>query len=113
MKPRHAAAFALVGWYLMVPPLVALEPVNGKCSQDFQTMLELQLSDWSVDDEFDTAKQCEVAKKQLLERSAQNSTEDKLAHEGQLANFCAPLVHFWQLVQATCVSTEDPRLNGN
>jgi len=23
MKPRHAAALALAGWYLMVPPVVA------------------------------------------------------------------------------------------
>lgn len=25
MKPRHAAALALVGWYLMVPPLASLQ----------------------------------------------------------------------------------------
>ena len=30
MKPRHAAALALVGWYLMLPPLthVANRPIH-------------------------------------------------------------------------------------
>ena len=29
MKPRHAAALALVGWYLMVPPLGESEYTKG------------------------------------------------------------------------------------
>ena len=32
MKPRHAAALALVSWYLMVPPQVYTEPISLRVS---------------------------------------------------------------------------------
>ena len=47
MKHRHAAALALVGWYLMVPPF------RGK-----EYDVKAQLSDWSIVKEFDTEKGC-------------------------------------------------------
>jgi hypothetical protein len=32
MKPRHAVALALVGWYLMLPPLQFVGPANDPYS---------------------------------------------------------------------------------
>ena len=48
MKPRHAAALALVGWYLMVPQLLP----NG--SVDFKA----PLSQWYQIGGFDSAAAC-------------------------------------------------------
>ena len=48
MKPRHAAALALVGWYLMVPP------VDGKSVDS-----DAPLSKWTVYATSDSARKCE------------------------------------------------------
>ena len=51
---RHAAALALVGWYLMVPP-----PRDHKTGlPDFQAAL----TDWSVEQSFNTADECRIAR---------------------------------------------------
>jgi hypothetical protein len=47
MKPRHAAALALVGWYLMVPP--GSNPVTGYWKF---------LSQWKVIGTFDSESTC-------------------------------------------------------
>jgi hypothetical protein len=113
-KLAHAAALALVGWYLMLPPIVQGPVTNPKCQQGFQTKASLPLSDWAVDGAFDTAKECEAARRQSQDESARDPIEDRLAREGlsedQLSNLCAHLVHVEQLAQATCISTDDPRL---
>jgi hypothetical protein len=48
MKPRHAAALALVGWYLMVPPTTKNHVVH----------YEEPISGWQIIDSFDTAQAC-------------------------------------------------------
>ncbi len=48
-KLRHAAALALVGWYLMVPPIQ-----NGKA-------VDVPISEWSHLDSFDSARECRDA----------------------------------------------------
>jgi hypothetical protein len=47
MKARHAAALALVGWYLMTPPILLKCPDEGA-----------PLSRWTVEEAFDTAREC-------------------------------------------------------
>lgn len=63
MKARsklcHAAAFVLVGWYLMVPP--ASYPKDGS----FFIRADLPIRHWAQLDSFDTADKCEAALKQL------------------------------------------------
>jgi hypothetical protein len=49
MKLRHAAALALVGWYLMVPPIR-----DGK-------VIDVPVSQWEHLDSFDSARECRVA----------------------------------------------------
>ena len=56
MKPRHAAAVALVGWYLMVPPLT-----NKGTSTDTTA----PPSRWRVMKSFASAPECEAEKNQL------------------------------------------------
>ncbi len=91
MKLRHAAALALVGWYLMVPPLNADGTPNAHAP----------LSQWSMDGSYDTAKECtdrfhsdmNVAaglKRDLGGMNARLSVNDE-----------------------QCIATDDPRLKGS
>ena len=56
MTLRHAAALALVGWYLMVPPATAPNGTKGA-----KLMTDAPLSRWFMHGSFDSAKQCEEA----------------------------------------------------
>lgn len=55
MKLQNAAALALVGWYLMMPPW-------GK--------VNAPLSEWVVYQSFDSAEICAVARKALVDFQA-------------------------------------------
>jgi len=52
MKPRHAAALALVDWYLMIPPLN---------EHSYRPQPDLPLSEWWQHQSFDSAQECESA----------------------------------------------------
>jgi len=115
MLIRHAAALALVGWYLMVPPLFK-QGINSNAP----------LSDWDQKGAFDTADKCEEARSRLSDCGEvlndarpgnaidlcgagfkpRSAYKDKSQADivGQLA---------FQYMEARCVSTDDPRLKGN
>jgi len=61
MKPCYAAALALVGWYLMGPPLTSPD------SDKYET--QAPLSRWETIASFDTAAQCTARLKEII-RSA-------------------------------------------
>ena len=88
-KPRHAAALALVGWYLMVPP------VDGQR----RTLTNAPLTRWSRVRTFDSEHACKELHASLL-KSFKGHTFD----------------NFEQAVQADrvfhgrCIATDDPRL---
>ena len=77
MKPRHAAALALIaaGWYLMRPP------TNLSGEPPYQT-LKVPISQYWHDSSFDSADQCEVAKTGLFEPHRQTA-ENQLSKDGQ------------------------------
>src|SRR5258708_29897532 len=52
MKSHHAAALALVGWYLMVPPL------GDGLKHNDNAPLRL----WKIEESFDTAAECREMK---------------------------------------------------
>src|ERR1700686_5499604 len=54
MKPRHAAALALVGWYLIVPP--------KSCKR---AELDANFSLWKIYNSYDMAAQCRAARDDL------------------------------------------------
>jgi hypothetical protein len=92
MTFRHAGALALVGWYLMFPPL----------SSDPTKVIEpgLALSHWRQAVAFDSAKECEDVKLKFLS--------------------LAPLPPRYKILEnipgfgfAQCVSSDDPRLKEN
>jgi hypothetical protein len=84
MKPRYAATLALVGWYLMVPPLSP----DGK-----QIDATAKLSDWDAKLGFDHASACTDAYDELLKKAIHST---KLDAE--------------QLRHSQCISTDDSRL---
>jgi hypothetical protein len=96
MKLRHAAVLALVGWYLMVPPLrYFLNPNLPPFSQ------------WEIRGSFDTADACTAQKAKEIE--IEPGTEEIKRHgmDEQLQ-----LQISSQMAAARCIATDDPRLRG-
>jgi len=50
MKVRHAAMLALIGWYLIIPPLV---------DTPYKIDTEAPLANWKIYQTFDTSKECD------------------------------------------------------
>ena len=97
MKPRHAAALALVGWYLMVPPLT---PGGGP----HEVLFHAPLSKWEVGEGHDTKAGCEDS----LRESIKNMDRD--------ANACAVgscAVMVVEYAHGHCMASDDPRLKNN
>ena len=85
MNLRHAAALALVGWYLMLPPLTK----RGPDSYDLPPDTSAPISKWtysSVLDHFDTEEECktELTNRQSLveARVRSQNMESRFGHEG-------------------------------
>jgi hypothetical protein len=98
MKPHHATALALVGWYLMLPPRVS----------DWPTLVfdtNAPLSKWQQGGSFDTAKECDEDKKKdaglALQLAEKMSGEDKKK---------AMLSVMRMLSGPQCIASDDPRL---
>jgi hypothetical protein len=83
MKLSHAAALALVGWYLMAPPVHA---PNHKV--DFHA----PLAKWTILGSFDKAEDCEMADLRL--RQTPQTTKG---------------LSVWEAADL-CIATDDPRL---
>jgi hypothetical protein len=95
MNLRHAAALALVGWYLMTPPPL----FHSKVDVD----LDAPLSKWTVYSAFDSAQECEaekVADFHLANQKALGDPTDDPKLRGVRD----------QLMTAQCIATDDPRL---
>ncbi len=90
MNLRHAAALALVGWYLMVPPFDA----SGKKHD-----LDAPLAKWSQIGWFDTAKECD----------AQEAYNLKVFENLKECSDCSGML-LYQDQTAQCIQADDPRL---
>jgi hypothetical protein len=82
MTCRHAAALALVGWYLMVPPAAETPRFDVKAP----------LNKWAIDSRFNTGGEC---RNTLAARRAKEARKDV---EPRLWSF------------GKCVASDDPRL---
>jgi hypothetical protein len=96
MKRAHAiaAALALVGWYLMVPPLY--QQTEGKWKLD----LHAAINEWQLVDSYDSADAC----KQGL------SDHLRVMRQGTFANPAEKPDAIFQLQTGQCIATDDPRL---
>jgi hypothetical protein len=102
MKPRHATALALVGWYLMLPPLHFVGPANHPYSLAIVDSAA-PLSGWLPMMIFKTLQECDNFSTRLARnlRNSVNTERDKKDVE--------TLIEIW-LDKYQCVATDDPRL---
>ncbi len=108
MKLSHAAALALLGWYLILPPLVQGPVTDRRCQQGVGPNEAASMSHWVIKTGFDTAKECERQKDKIMSE-AQALDLTKLSME----DFCAQAAIALQVQEAQCVATDDPRLKEN
>ncbi len=86
MKPRHAAALALAGWYLMTPP-IENEKVNPGA----------KFSTWGSYAKTERYEDCESLRQADFARfNKQSAKAAKLIAD--------------QMVFSACIATDDPRL---
>jgi hypothetical protein len=125
MKPRHAAALVLVGWYLMFPPPDfdhATHLANGNPN------LDAPFSDWRNEASFDSAKECNAELHSYVEFSKQveltirrehrseqqeSAEEEKMDEQSNFPKGFSRALSRYGLVgavNAQCVATDDPRL---
>jgi len=95
MNPRHAAALALVGWYLMVPPIELTR--SGERAFNFYA----PLSQWYRWDFYQTARECWDVDHDLFVRSESVLRIDPM---DDAAN---------AYLEAQCIASDDPRLIGH
>jgi hypothetical protein len=98
---RHAAALALVGWYLMLPPL-------GPSEKNFPVASEAPLVQWTNSGSFDTAKECEIERHKLSVDADKRAAEAARAPTDTTQALALGVVGAERL--ATCIETTDPRL---
>jgi hypothetical protein len=125
MNPRHAAALALVGWYLMAPPPQA-DPTTGLPNGAADVRAPFKY--WDNEGSFDSAKECSsnlesnirllmqveanMRSRHLSER--QESAEDeKVDQAAKLPRGWSYGLRYYGLAKAIgaqCIATDDPRL---
>ena len=103
MAVRHAAALALVGWYLMIPPT----PQDPSLLADPTPPLSV----WFLKQSFDTAKECQRAQR------AEDHQAELEMHDIAKANAIETNIERVQILMQSifskCIATDDPRLNSN
>ena len=105
MKPRHVAALALAGWYLMVP--------TSKKN-------DAPLSEWTISQSYASAEACQSAQNKNRDQVAAklktyDSMTDKqrrdLQHnQASLDQEMADSDSFDTAFQSACIASDDPRL---
>jgi hypothetical protein len=92
---RHLAAFALVGWFLMMPP-------PRTVGDHFETNFSAPLSKWTRLRRFDLQSQCESAREAYRQKPTGNLVIMLGAAEAQATTKASQ-----------CVASDDPRLKVN
>jgi hypothetical protein len=123
MKPRHTAALALVGWYLMVPPMHLSSEAPCVTFDD-----GAPLNKWFVlGGSLDTAEECETAKQQatkMAEKQCEANAEGELVRLSGTKEKVAVILKTMHttakllcddlrpggLRRGLCVADDDPRL---
>jgi len=94
MKTHHLAGLVLIGWYMMVPPLV---------NAPYKIDTEAPLTSWKVYQTFDTADQC----KQSLSAAKSKYNQTATAPIGTIKRGSRAFA--LQMVFGQCVKSDDRR----
>jgi len=104
MNLRHAAALALVGWYMLIPPVFSPMGNHPRAFND----LNASLNRWDIQGSFESNASCEKEKERIRNEAP---LRIKFAREhpdqDQNGNIVA-VAEAWR--RAECVATDDPRL---
>ena len=112
LSALHAAAVALVAWYLMVPPI----------SDRAMVQLDRPLSEWQQDGVFDAASDCQRAKDKeiICDAAIQRGTAEEIDracefHAGTKSRTddvmrLAAHLRIERYTHAQCLATDDPHL---
>jgi hypothetical protein len=96
MKPRHAAALVLVGWYLMMPP-----PYGPKTNPG-----AAPLGQWTVFGRYDSARECSDERTKMIRVQSMALLSD-LVEGVSDANRPSLSLDF---KHAQCIASDDPSL---
>ena len=103
MKSCHAAAFAIVAWYLMIPPIGADNNVDARAP----------LSQWRRGVSFNSQKECDDSLKDAIQNPMTPDEYKDAAKQTRTAKM-RPLSMSEmtkRTAQSQCVASDDPRLN--
>ena len=111
MKLRHTAALALVGWYLMVPPVTT---VKGS-DRYYRVVTKAAIGEWEYSETFETRDECESGRLTVLQNlsgtfaeSSDLSNSNGTGVQGSLAQAQHAAFLF-----SKCVASNDPRLKSD
>jgi hypothetical protein len=118
MKSRHAVALALVGWYLLLPPIISGPLTNGQIGRKLSD--GEPYSRWKAWGSYDSASECEAQRQLLFSRSAAEAGKIASASGCGSAAGCDPIVpnspttlkglELVRQMVAECIASDDPRL---
>ncbi len=111
MNPRHAAALALVGWYLMVPPgkVDVTSPPRKVVPGSFRFRPNAPIAQWEEVSVFDSAKECEDARTSYsLDDLYRQMQKPRYANDFRPSLTRKDIASL--MATALCVATDDPRL---
>ena len=90
MSFRHLAWLALVGWYLMLPPMGSVESRRNPSTGFYVAYSTQPLNTWEIAGSYATAAECGKAVEQANQLAMQNCPD------------CSSV--------AACIASDDPRL---
>jgi hypothetical protein len=99
MKPRHAAALALVGWYMLGPPIGA----------DNLLKLNSPLSAWEQLGTYDTVRECQEWLTALQKHPFSDAVVRGIQRDSHYTTL-NPQQYKVRLYASSCVEADDPRL---
>jgi hypothetical protein len=102
---RHAAAIALSGWYLLVPP--------GSCrpewvSQGKPMPCAAPLSEWIVTLSFSSHDKCDIERQADISYGNQEVANANDSGDKMLVESTRKI--YWRALTERCISTDDPRV---
>ena len=102
---RHAAAIALTGWYLLVPP--------GSCKPEWVSQGKPQpcaapLSEWIVTLSFSSREKCEAERRADISFGNQEMANAHDSDDQMLVDSTKKI--YWRALTQRCIQTDDPRL---
>ncbi len=115
MKPRHAAALALVVWYLMVAPYRSGVLNRPDAATPASSLYDFgaPISSWIKDRSFYTEADCASGKASRYRKQSHAYQRSNLRNAPLSRTKTAAVNQMALFEHAQCIASDDPRLKGN